>query len=172
MDVEDSFRKGLDKSWAEQAHEPGQADQMHPMALELGDQRLVVGLARPVGRVLEHRCLDARPTGPLETTRVRVVGNDDRNGRDEMTVSHRVDDRLEVATPTRNQHTQTCAVAPSSYGRLHQLDGKLNHVSPSRIIVAIAFSHICHLPRAGCLAVRDESPASTENHRNQCRMAV
>lgn len=52
MNIQDTVGKRLDKGSAQQPHEPSQADQLDVAAAELGDQRLVIRLARQVGGVL------------------------------------------------------------------------------------------------------------------------
>ncbi len=107
MNVQNTVGKRLDKGTAQQPHEPGQTDQPDVAAAELGDQRLVIRLARRVGSVLQHHGLDARPARPRETTRVHRVGDDHRNGRQEPTGSHRIDNRLQVAAATGDEDAES-----------------------------------------------------------------
>ena len=103
MDVEDRVGKRLEQRSADQPHEARQAHQPDIARFEeLDDCRVV---RRTIGIVawIEAERLDAGLARAQQTRRVRTIRDDDRNRRVEIAGGDRVDDRLEIRSPSRDE---------------------------------------------------------------------
>jgi hypothetical protein len=56
--------------------------------------------------MIETDRLDAGAPGQVQASRIRTIGDHDRDSRIEAPITGRVDQRLEIAASTRNENAQ------------------------------------------------------------------
>jgi len=106
MDVDQPVMPGSDEAFGQQAHEAGKHDELGAGFADGAVERRIE--ARPVGKalVIDHRGGQARPGGAIDSLHARTVGDNehdlDRTVGDGGTEA--IDQRLQVAAPTRDQH--------------------------------------------------------------------
>jgi hypothetical protein len=103
MDVEDALRESLEERCADQAHESGEAHQVHRAGGEQIRERAVVGGAVTVVARLHEERLDAGIARTLQSRRIRSIRNHECQRSVEAPRRNRVDDRLQIGTAPRNQ---------------------------------------------------------------------
>ena len=97
VDVEDAVGKGVEKRAPEEPHEAGEADERHVAGAELADEDLFKGVAGRVVAVTDRQRRDAGGPRPLQTERVCLVRDHDRDLGLQASVGDFVDERLQIA---------------------------------------------------------------------------
>jgi hypothetical protein len=106
MNVEDAIGKGVEQRAPDEPHETGQAHQVHLPLLERRGERPVVGLAPGEAARKQAGCLEAGLVRPGQAGRRGPVGDDQRDRGIETPGRDGVDDRLQVRSTSRNEHTE------------------------------------------------------------------
>ncbi len=115
MDIEDARRKGTHKIRREKAHIAGQADKIHLMLPQAGDDFSIM-LGAPTAAGLDDRGWNAQIARGGNARRVRPVGNDDSDLSVWNTSGgKRLRDGKEVRSPSGEQNPQP-VIAPGRRG--------------------------------------------------------
>ncbi len=106
VDVQDGVGKGGDEHRAEKAHEAGQAHEADITGPKFLDEPAIVVLTTREIAMAQAQRLDARVSRPIESGRIRPVGDDDGNARSQAPVGDGPDDRLQGAAAARDQNAE------------------------------------------------------------------
>ena len=101
------FGNAVEQRRSDESHEAGKTDEIHAARFERVGHRAIVRVApRVVARPEAHR-LNPGVARPLHACGIVTVRNDDRDLRVEPALADRVDDRLQVGSPPRDEHAKT-----------------------------------------------------------------
>src|SRR6202011_3699221 len=105
-DVEDASWKRVDQQRADHAHETGETDEADVARLQRLGDRSIEGVTRRVDSSIQRQGLEAGFPGAIQSRSIHPVGNHDRDRGVQHAVRYRVDDRLEIASATRDENAE------------------------------------------------------------------
>ncbi len=103
MNVQDRVPVGIEQPRSDEPHEAGEADQRHPSIPQGARQCRIVVLAGSESPVIEDDRLDPCGLRARQAACIRLVGNNDGDGRVEASIRNRVDESLQVAPATGDE---------------------------------------------------------------------
>lgn len=103
MNVEDTAGIGGDDGWSEHAHEAGEAEELHGSRL----QRIQNGGAKeiPIPVVWYHDVRNIGPLGAFNGPRLRVVGQQQRDGGVELSSRVGIEQGLKISPLAGGEHS-------------------------------------------------------------------
>src|SRR2546428_9205107 len=106
MDVDYAIRELADERRRDEAHEPGEDDQLDPFLVEdFQDLPLETFAVLPIRTWIHADRRDVRRLGPIEHGRPRDVAHKDREIDVQIAALARIDKALEVRAPPRSEHS-------------------------------------------------------------------
>jgi hypothetical protein len=105
MDVHHPVAKVVNEGGCQNAHVSGQADELDLVLCEGGNQRPIKGLSSCMAVGVYVGALDAVSARPFEGIRIWLVTEYDHDGGVKLAGLASIDDRLQIRTSPRGQHT-------------------------------------------------------------------
>lgn len=114
VNVQDAPGKMLDEHRRENAHEPGQADELDPSHLEQGDERALITAARGIAVRVHEECVDAEMLRSPQRLGLRPIADHEGHARVQSLCTNGLKDRLEVGALPGAEHRECRQRAPAA----------------------------------------------------------
>jgi hypothetical protein len=103
--------KRREEGGTDQSHVTSQTHQTNVACAKLSYNGPLVVITGRRGPTIDAECLDAGTPGDVQPGGFRAIRNDNRNNGIQTPVEDRVDQRLKIAAPARDEHATTAVHA-------------------------------------------------------------